>query len=308
MRDYANIVTAIWRDERFRSLSGSAQRTYLMLVTQDDISGAGTLPLTIRRWATNAADTTRDGIEHDLKVLEAAGFVFTDEDTEEVLIRTFVKHDKGYTNPKRKPVILVAAKGILSPKLRRVLWIELAKLGLEDSLPPLPDTSMDSLSDSHTPENRVVVTVVGTDTSTLNPQPVPPPAVAASRTTGTDVALFDAPETPAPPPNAGQLVAYWLERCRQRPPERVIGQMSREIKRLIEDNIDPANIEAGIDEWLTKDLSPANLASLVNSAMNRRQPNGRASPQNGQMATTDRKILAGQQLAAQLRALEGGQR
>lgn len=178
MRDYANITTAIWRDERFRALPFSPQRTYLMLITQEDISGAGTLPLTTRRWASNAADTTRDDIERDLKVLEAAEFVFVDEDEEELLIRSFVKHDKGYSNPKRRPVILAAALAIRSLKLRRVLWREMARLGLADSLPELPEISMDSLSDrqsdrhpdSHTAENRVVVTVVSTDTSTLNPQ------------------------------------------------------------------------------------------------------------------------------------------
>lgn len=309
MRDYANITTAIWRDGRFRALPSGPQRTYLMLITQEDISGAGTLPLTTRRWASNAADTTRDDIERDLKVLEAAEFVFVDEDEEELLVRSFVKHDKGYSNPKRRPVILAAALAIRSLKLRHVLWPEMQRLGLGDSLPSLPETSMDSLSgrqsdrhpDSHTAENRVVVTEVSTDTSTLNPQ-VPPSAGAASQPPRNEVALFEAPQTPAQPANAGQLVAYWLERCRVRPPDRVIGQMSKEIKLLIEQNIPAVHIEAGIDEWLTRDLSPSLLASLVNSAMNRRP---RASPPPNQLAPTDRKFIQNRQLADQLRAQEG---
>jgi hypothetical protein len=42
-RDYANIVTAIWRDRDFRALTAADQRMYLLLVTQPDISAAGTL-------------------------------------------------------------------------------------------------------------------------------------------------------------------------------------------------------------------------------------------------------------------------
>lgn len=147
-RDYANVFTAIWREADFRALHASEQRTYFLLVTQPDISAAGTLALTTKRWAGLAADTDRSSIERDLKGLEAAAFVFVDHDTEELLVRTFVKHDKGYGNPKRRPVILAAARALESPRLRAVLWGEMDKLGLTDMLPPLGITPGDSLSDS----------------------------------------------------------------------------------------------------------------------------------------------------------------
>lgn len=208
-RDYANIFTAIWRDPAFRALHASQQRTYFMLITQPDISAAGTLDLTIKRWAGLADDTDRSSIEADLKALEAADFVYADDDTEELLVRTFVKHDKGYNNPKRRPVILEAARAVESARLREVLGEELAKLGLprdlSDSVPPSPpdrpsdshpDTQSDGLShaisDRASASERVVVTQVGT-----TPQPSTPATADRSASPRTAAS--------APPPPGAEL-------------------------------------------------------------------------------------------------------
>lgn len=300
MRDYTNITTAIWRDPVFRSLHASQQRTYMMVITQDDISGAGTLALTVRRWAKNAADTTAEGIEADLAALESNEFVYVDDDTEEVLIRTFVKHDRGFTNPKRKPVILAAAKAIRSEKLRRILWAELGKLGLADSLPPLADTSTDSLSGSQSTYDRVVVTVVTTDTSTLNPQTVPPSAGDASLPPRAELALVAdlGPE----PRSAQEIVAWYIDHCDQRPPNRVIGPLAKTIKELLDEGIEPVHIRRGINEWAVKEQHHSTLPGFVNAVMNRRAPIRAAPPQQ---ARTDVVLDHNQQVAAQIRALEG---
>ncbi|MFF2522473.1 helix-turn-helix domain-containing protein [Streptomyces liangshanensis] len=65
------------------------------------------------------------------------------------------------------------------------------------------------------------------------------------------------------------IVAEWLERCAGRPPSRVIGQLSREIRILLdEDRIHPDHIRRGIATWMTKGLHPSTLASVVNEVMN----------------------------------------
>ncbi len=143
-RDYANIFTAIWRDPDWRLLPSRAQHTYLMLVTQTDITAAGTLNITITRWAANASDTSRASVQADLEVLEAARFVFVDTATEELLVRTFVKHDKGYGNVKRRGSILKAAKAVVSPRLRQILAEEFRKLGVAAlNIPELASTNID---------------------------------------------------------------------------------------------------------------------------------------------------------------------
>lgn len=144
-RSYARIMTAIWRNREFRALDAAVQRVYLLLVTQPDISAAGTLPLTVRRWADMAADTTPQDITAALTVLAAKNFVVFDRDTEELLVRSFVKWDAGYTNSKRIPVIKRAGAEIASGTLRRVLASEFARLGLPTG--SLLDSPSDALSD-----------------------------------------------------------------------------------------------------------------------------------------------------------------
>jgi len=201
-RSFARIVTAIWRNKEFRALPGSAQRTYLLLVTQPNISAAGTLPLTVRRWADAASDTTSGDINRSLAQLVSGRFIGVDHATEEVLVRSFVRWDGGYGNRKRRPVILAAGAELVSPELRRMLGAEFGRLGLPfDGEPAEPVT--DSTRDSHSETNNQVDRlsdsasdsapdtqsqfdrVVGcqgeySDSTTLIPQPVPPSAAPAS--------------------------------------------------------------------------------------------------------------------------------
>jgi hypothetical protein len=150
-REYANIVTAIWRDRDFRALCAADQRMYLLVVTQPDISAAGTLPLTVGRWASLASDTTAEMVRASLERLSAGRFVYMDLVTEELLVRSFVRHDKGYSNRKRLPVIRRAAAELVSPALAWVLAEEFTALGLDT------DVLSDALSHSPSlvPSERV---------------------------------------------------------------------------------------------------------------------------------------------------------
>jgi len=131
-RNYANFSTAIWRPEDdFGDLTMAAQWAYFMLGTQPDISAAGVLSLNVRRWSKRTKGGTRQMVVDALQELQAAEKVFYDYDTEELLIRTFVKADGGYGNRKRRPVIERAALDLESPRLRGILANELRKLGDE---------------------------------------------------------------------------------------------------------------------------------------------------------------------------------
>ncbi len=132
-RNYANLFTAIWaRDGEFVRLSCGAQRMYLLLVSQPEVSACGMLPLRLRRWSALAPDTTEGDLRMALKELEEHRFVVVDEDTEELLVRSFTRHDNGYANPRRQPSIRDAANGIESPSVLAVLAEEFEKLGLPD--------------------------------------------------------------------------------------------------------------------------------------------------------------------------------
>jgi hypothetical protein len=167
-RSYGHIMSAIWNDSDFRALSGAAQRVYLMLITQADITSAGTLSLTIKRWSSYAADTPSDALRDALSELMEERYVVIDGATEELLVRKFVKWDGGWSNSKRLPAIRAAATTVSSGKLRAALAIELDALGVSHAL-------SDALSDGLPDTPRVVVTEVSIDPqpSTLNREPSP---------------------------------------------------------------------------------------------------------------------------------------
>lgn len=278
-REYARIMTSIWRNQEFRDLSEAQQRAYLMLVCQPDISAAGVLPLRMKRWADMASTSSVDSLAQVFKELEVGRYIAVDWDLEELLIRSFIRWDGGFNNPKRRPVIVKAAEEVDSPLLSRLIAQEFKRCGI-DPLPDPPtdgpgdspsDSDADSLSDSASKIDKVnpgnepfpqVNSLFDTHAAsegrvpqptTHNPQPIPPTAGAS-----------------ADAPTAQTLVGEWIDLCPKRPPSSVIGQTSKNLKALLADGIDPDDIRAGLRTWSAKGLHPSTLGSVVNEVMNAR--------------------------------------
>lgn len=133
-RTFANISTAIWRRDEFRALDCEAQWMYLLLTSQPDISAAGVLPLSVTRWSTRAVNMTPQRVMAAVERLQQHRYVVVDLETEELLVRSFVRWDGGYTNPKRRPVIQRAAEDVESKAIRRSLAAEFRRLGLPEWL------------------------------------------------------------------------------------------------------------------------------------------------------------------------------
>lgn len=198
-RTFARITTSIWRSRKFvEDLTLEQQGAYFMLESQGEITAAGTLALTERRWAKLSKGMTPERLRAQLDELERAGHVLIDDDTEEVLVVKFVRFDGGYTNVKRIPVIRDAARAIASPRLRAALAVELADLGLTgvasdldpDSPPDTPSPpprnspsrpGRDRASDAVSPSERVGVTEVEEEIpQPLTATPEGEPSAAAS--------------------------------------------------------------------------------------------------------------------------------
>ena len=92
-RQYGSIRTDIWRDDDWRALSVDAQWLYELLISQPTISTAGILPLQIAKWSRYAKGMTAKRVNAALNELIDADFVAVDSETEEVLVRTFIRHD-----------------------------------------------------------------------------------------------------------------------------------------------------------------------------------------------------------------------
>lgn len=103
---------------------------------------------------------------------------------------------------------------------------------------------------------------------------------------------------PTAPQSAQPLVGEWISSCRRRPPAAVIGQVSKTIKGLLEEGIDPADVRVGLQLWAAKGLHPSALPSVVNELMNATPA---AVPRPNRRPTADDKIAA-------LQALKTGNR
>lgn len=90
-RKFARILTSIWQDERFRVVSHEGQWAYFMLLSQPELSIVGGLDYSPRRWV-HAWNITLSDVEDAIEELEIQEFVFTDHDTDELLIRSFLRH------------------------------------------------------------------------------------------------------------------------------------------------------------------------------------------------------------------------
>ncbi|MCL6734421.1 hypothetical protein [Streptomyces neyagawaensis] len=179
---------------------------------------------------------------------------------------------------------------------------ELEGPGFPDTDPPQSQETPDTDAEAQCPENPDTdesqcpeipdVSVRESRTPTLSPLSTGPHSVGDPPSSpdpqdgtqdevieGEPVDDADAEDAEAPV-TAQTIVGEWLERCSERPPSRVVGQLSREIRVLLdEDRIHPDWIRRGIARWMKKNLHPATLASVVHEVMNDTGPAGTAQSQ-----------------------------
>lgn len=153
-RRYAPILVSIWEDDDFQKLSEGAQRCYLMLLSQRKLSMVGVLPYTPRSWSRGCRYTTTETIEAELEELRAARFVIIDHGTDELLIRTVVKHDPP-RGPKSVTAMWRALDAVDSVPLRReiVRYAPPSALRGEEVAVPAFVTALMSDAPSHTPSD-----------------------------------------------------------------------------------------------------------------------------------------------------------
>jgi hypothetical protein len=127
-RTHGRIQHRIWQDGDFLALTESAQRFYMLALSLPDLSYAGVVPFTVRRWAKLAADSSQSRIRKACQALVTARFVLVDEDTEELMLRSFVRHDGILDNPNVSIAAVKDFRSIHSPLLRAVFLVELRRL------------------------------------------------------------------------------------------------------------------------------------------------------------------------------------
>lgn len=130
-RDRANINTAIHADQDWRDLTIAEQHLYWLLSTHPDLNYVGVCDWRTARISAMAADATREGIQATAESLQSKRFVFIDEDTEEILVRSFLRHDGLLKQPKLSISMVNAFGAVASKKIREVVTFELQRLHVE---------------------------------------------------------------------------------------------------------------------------------------------------------------------------------
>lgn len=127
-RDHARIRLDIWADDDFRDLPSLAQWLYLHLLTSQSLSFCGVTDWRPARIAAIAADLSASDVEYAAAFLEEGQYVVIDRETEEALIRSFVKHDGLLRSPNVTKAMVKAHAEIGSSILRAVLVGQLIRL------------------------------------------------------------------------------------------------------------------------------------------------------------------------------------
>lgn len=115
-------------DDDWRDLTWSAQWMYDFLAQHPDRNEAGMVPFTIKRWARVARGLTVADLRRALAELDAAGFVVVDEDTEEVLVRSYIRVGKVYTHIRLFRNACIAIRSVESDRIRSALGQELVRI------------------------------------------------------------------------------------------------------------------------------------------------------------------------------------
>ncbi|SEE21065.1 hypothetical protein SAMN04489740_0889 [Arthrobacter alpinus] len=129
-RDRANIRVDMLSNTDYRSLGLAAQHLYKMLLIHPTLNYAGVADWRPGRLAKITRGVTASAVREAAAELQAGSYVYVDEDTEEVFIRSFVRHD-GLLARYRMPIAMANAYAdISSPKIRRFFVHELRRLNV----------------------------------------------------------------------------------------------------------------------------------------------------------------------------------
>lgn len=134
-RKFAQFKLTMWGDDAFRDLSPAEQHLYVVLTTSPSLNHCGVgdwrpsrvAPLA-RGWTVEQVLTTAAGLIERL-------YLVADESTEEVLVRSFVRHDELMKQPKMAVAVCRAHDSVASGPLRGVIVHELRRL--REELPEL---------------------------------------------------------------------------------------------------------------------------------------------------------------------------
>lgn len=195
-RDHARIYLSIWNDQDFINLSTLAKLMFVQLLTQQKLTYAGALDVSVKRWTRSHPDQDADAVKAALAELDAARFVVIDHDRDELLVRSFIRRDELYKQPNMLRGALRTAFDIESPLLRRALAVELRRLPAEITGPAPAVAARELEAGALTLPASVKAAMSVRGTSRTTPAEAEPTDVDRA-----EPALVDATANPSPNPS-----------------------------------------------------------------------------------------------------------
>lgn len=127
-REKGALNVTVWQDNDWRALPFPAQHLYLLMWTHPELSYCGVVDYRPGRLAALSGWLSADLVELSAQCLEARHFVVVDRDSEEALIRSWLRWD-GVMKQPRLPVSMAKAyASTASNRIRGVVVNELHKL------------------------------------------------------------------------------------------------------------------------------------------------------------------------------------
>lgn len=138
-REFAVVWLSMWSDDDFRSLTPEEQHLYLVLVTSPTLSHCGVADWRPPRIAKLAQGWTPERVEAAGGGLVDKLYILVDPDTEEALVRSFIRRDGLMKQPNMAVAMSKAHTATASQALRSVIVWELQRLAKDQ--PELPSWS-----------------------------------------------------------------------------------------------------------------------------------------------------------------------
>ena len=126
-RDRASIRLDIWADSEWRDLDDVEQFLYFQLLTHPTLTYAGVADWRPGRIAMFSKNGDSAEVRRRAEGLQARNFVLIDDESEEILVRSFVKHDGLLKQPKLAVSMANAYAAIASRNIREVVAFEVQK-------------------------------------------------------------------------------------------------------------------------------------------------------------------------------------
>lgn len=135
-RNFARIYTRIWHDPEFRALTVEAQHAYFAALSYPELSYVGVMDYMPKRLAALSSGGTERKMTTALNKLETARFILIDRASEELVIRSFARHDGVLERRNMGKATARAFGKVISLDIRSAVISELARLRTES--PALP--------------------------------------------------------------------------------------------------------------------------------------------------------------------------